>query len=53
MNGEEHLQAVCQWWTDIQTEDTVTQQQWCDNLTQGGKKRSKRRNRRRKKSPNL
>jgi len=52
MNGEEHLQAVCQWWTDIQTKDPATQQQWCDNLAQGGKKRSKRRNRRRKKTAN-
>jgi poly(A) polymerase len=52
MNGEEHLQTVCQWWTEIQTKDPATQQQWCDNLAQGGKKRSKRSNRRRKKTAN-
>lgn len=52
MNGEEELQSVCQWWTEIQTKDPDTQQQWCDNLAQAGKKRSKRKNRRRKKTAN-
>ena len=52
LTGEEHLQTVCQWWTEIQTKDPGTQQQWCDNLAHGGKKRGKRRNRRRQKMTN-
>ncbi len=49
-SGEDDLQAVCKWWTEIQTKDPETQQQWCDKLAQGEAKRGKRRPRRRKKA---